>query len=218
MKIDRISIQGSASVHCRSCFYSARDCLLEFSCYTFIRGVNTLVGEIDSGAWAASYLLSMYEYRPKDFILLEPVKATLHGESVSFRELTSLSCYMDRVYPLFSDESTVREMITQGLEHSALDYSCQDIKELFCLDDQRFERPLRSVGNEIFRAMAAIGLSYGKEIFCFPWLSRQRFDGYHRNMTGLFEILESLGKITISPVGYDVQGSSSGLHPSERHG
>ena len=57
------------------------------------------------------------------------------------------------------------------------------------------------VGNEIFKAMAAIGFSYKKEIFCFPWLSNRRFESYHENLTTLLQILEKLGKTVIIPVG-----------------
>ena len=34
---------------------------------TFTSGENMLRGEIDSGVWAVSYLLSMYTYRAKRF-------------------------------------------------------------------------------------------------------------------------------------------------------
>jgi hypothetical protein len=72
---------------------------------------------------------------------------------------------------------------------------------LFCIDNERFERPLKGVGNEIFKAMAAIGFSYKKEIFCFPWLSNRRFESYHKNLTALLQILENLGKTVIIPIG-----------------
>lgn len=49
--------------------------------------------------------------------------------------------------------------------------------------------------------MAAVGYVYGKEIFCFPWLSQNRFDYYHGNITDLLNILEGLKKVVILPVG-----------------
>ena len=72
---------------------------------------------------------------------------------------------------------------------------------MFQIDNDRFERSLASMGNEIFKAMSAIGFSYNKEIFCFPWLSSKRFNSYHRNLSVLLHILEKLGKIVIVPVG-----------------
>ena len=69
------------------------------------------------------------------------------------------------------------------------------------VDDQRFERPVKYVGDKRLLAMNAIGYVYGKQVFCFPWLSQVRFDGFHGNMTESLKLLESLGKIAIVPVG-----------------
>ena len=168
---------------------------------TFSEGVNKLGGEIDSGNWAVSYLLSMYQHRPKDFVLFEAPNALVNNEAISLQELSRYSCYMDQLYPMFSTKATVRKLITQGLKKYPTDASPDDIKKLFFLDDQRFERPLKCVGNEIFRAMAAIGYCHQKEIFCFPWLSNKRFEYYHQNMTYTLELLSDLGKIAIVPVG-----------------
>ena len=201
MKIDSITIQNDGYVHCKSCFYTAHDFVSNNTDYTFSTGINKLVGEIDSGNWAISYLISMYKHRPKDFVLFEQPYATVNNNFVSLDELSEITCYMDKLDPLFSAKKTVKKLIIQGLEHSKLNYSCDDIKELFYLDGERFERPLCGVGNEIFRAMAAIGYSYGKEIFCFPWLSNRRFEGYHNNLAGLVTILKNLNKIIILPIG-----------------
>ena len=61
--------------------------------------------------------------------------------------------------------------------------------------------PLSGIGNERFRCMAAIGYAYDKDIFCFPWLSRMRFDYYHRNLTDVLQILKDRQKIVIFPIG-----------------
>ncbi len=199
MKTYNISIKNDGYVYCKSCRYSAHDFLSES--YTFSEGINMLIGEIDSGNWAISYLLSMYRHRPKDFVLFEQPKVAVNDKMISLKEFSKASCYMDKTDPLFSSTKSVKKQIKQGLAHSKLDYSYDDIKNIFELDSQRVERSLNKVGNEIFRAMAAIGLSYNKEVFCFPWLSHKQFEYYHGNLTILLEILEKLGKIVIIPVG-----------------
>jgi len=197
MKIDIIN---AGYVDCRSAFYSVQD-VLNNSNSTFTIGINKLIGEIDSGIWAVSYLLSMYKYRPKDFILFEQPRAIIDNEYVSLNELSKLSCYMDKIYPLFSSNNSVKKLIKKGLSESKLNFTPNDIKDMFYISDDRFERTLNGVGNEIFKAMSAIAFAYDKQIFCFPWLSKMRFDAYHENLTGLLEILESLKKIVIIPVG-----------------
>lgn len=201
MKISNINVQNDGFVYCKSSFYSAQDTLSINPQYTFFEGVNKLIGEIDSGNWAISYLLSMYEHRPEDFILFAPLEASVNNQLISLKELSKFSCYMDKLYPLFSTKNSVKKMVIKGLNYSKLDCSYSNIKELFYLSDDRFERPLSGVGNEIFRAMAAIGYSYKKEIFCFPWMSNKRFEYYHGNLTVTLEILESLKKVVIVPVG-----------------
>ena len=83
MKIDSIHISNSGYVNCRSGFYYSQDILHRSSVYSFSSGINKLIGEIDSGNWAISYLLSMYKYRPKDFILFEQPNAFVNNELIS---------------------------------------------------------------------------------------------------------------------------------------
>lgn len=201
MKISNINVKIEGYAHCKSDFYSAHDTLSSSSCYTFSLGVNKLIGEIDSGNWAISYLLSMYNHRPEDFILFDNPEVAINNRLISLNELSEISCYMDKIYPLFSTNDSVKKLIIQGLECSKLNYSYESIRNLFHIDSERFERPLTGFGNEIFRAMAAIGFAYGKEIFCFPWISIKRFESYHNNLIALLTILETLRKIVIIPTG-----------------
>ena len=201
MKIDNITIKNEGYIYCKSSFYSAQDILSNHSCYTFSSGINKLIGEIDSGNWAISYLISMYKHRPEDFVLFEHPKATINNKEISLIEISDISCYMDKIDPLFSSANSVKELIIQGLSHSKLNYSFDDIKNMFNLDGERFERPLDSVGNEVFNAMAAIGFAHNKEVFCFPWLSNSRFDSYHSRLVSLLQLLESLDKTIIIPIG-----------------
>lgn len=201
MGINDIRIKNEGYVFCKSSFYSAQDSLSHDSCYTFSRGINKLIGEIDSGNWAISYLLSMYKHRPEDFVLFEQPEAVVNNKSVSLNELSAFSCYMDPLDPLFDPAVSVKDSVIQGLAYSKQNDSYDAVKNLFYLDSERFERPLSAAGNEIFRSMAAIGFSYKKEIFCFPWLSDRRFESYHENLTGLLRIFENLGKTVILPVG-----------------
>lgn len=143
----------------------------------------------------------MYKHRPDDFVIFERPEAIVNSKTISLYELSDYSCYMDIIDPLFSSESCVNELVKKGLAHSSLGCSCNDIRAIFQIDNDRFERPLKGMGNEIFKAMAAIGYSNNKELFCFPWLSYQRFDSYHKNMSLLLKVLEQLERTVIIPVG-----------------
>lgn len=201
MKIEQIKVLNDGYVHCQSCFYSSQDLLSADLNYCFNTGINRVSGEIDSGVWAVSYLLSMYSCRPKDFVLFEKPEAIVNDAVMSLEDLSEYVCYMDKLYPLFSTRKSIRKLVMKGIHVNKLNCSPDDIRRLFFINSDRFERPLFSVGNEIFKAMAAIGYCYKKQVFCFPWLSQRRFEYYHGNMTGLLDILASLNKIVILPIG-----------------
>lgn len=202
MKIESLNFRAEGYVDCKSGFYTAQDNLSFDVEYTFKTGINKLIGEIDSNVWATSYYLSMYKFRKKDFIIFENDGIIVNDSKLSLDELSEYTCYMDEgFYPLFSTGKSVRKLIMHGIKKNKLDCAPDDIKSIFELDDQRFERPVKCVGNERFRAMAAIGYAHGKQVYCFPWLSKKRFDYYHGNITYLLDMLEELGMIAIVPIG-----------------
>ncbi len=91
--------------------------------------------------------------------------------------------------------------MSQGLKKYGRLETPENIRDMFHINSERFNRTLVGVGNEIFRSMAAIGFCHEKQVFCFPWLSKKRFNYYHGNITDVLNILESLGKIIILPIG-----------------
>lgn len=195
-----INIINDGYVHCKSDFYSAQDFLNNENCCLSV-GINKLVGEIDSGGWAISYLLSMYKQSKKDFVLFEKPEAIVNNVIMPLEQLMTYSCYLDRSYSLFKSNNTVKSLVKKGIRANNLNISPDDIGDIFHIDKERFDRPLISVGNEKFRAMSAISYANDKKVFCFPWLSQMRFDSYHGHMTDLLDILERLEKIVILPIG-----------------
>lgn len=202
MNIENIHVKANGSVHCRSRFYSAFDHLDGDANYIFTTGVNKLVGEIDGGNWAVSYYLAMHNYRPKDFVLFTKTEVSVNGKMIPLQSIEKYICYMDEeVFPLFSSKKSIKKLITQGIKKNKSECTSEEIRKLFYLDDKRFQRPIQCVGNERFRAMATEGYAHGKQIFCFPWLSQNRFAYYHGNITYLLDILEKLKVIAIVPMG-----------------
>ena len=170
--------------------------------YYFVDGINILTDEIDSGVWAASYALSMYNYHPKNFVLFRHPDVVVNGdEIISLNDFSQESCYMDLTFPMFSSKTSVKKLIMRSLKSSGSQKSLEEIQEIFDLDSFRLERPISNVGNEIFRAMSAIGYSSEKQVYCFPWMSHNRFQYYNNNVSKLLYILEDLKKTIILPLG-----------------
>ncbi|MBP3392296.1 MAG: hypothetical protein J6L76_05870 [Clostridia bacterium] len=199
--ITNICIQNEGYIQCESAFYQTVDILHPNIKIDIHTGINYLYGEIDSGNWGISYLMSMYPYRSSNMQLFMPAEAVVNQVQMTLMELSQYTCYMDRMYPLFSSEKTVRQLIQRSIKETGIVDSAEEIREMFHLDAERFERPLSQVGNEIFRMMAAIGYCEGKQVFCFPWLSKMRYESYHNQLTTTLDILTSLAKIAILPVG-----------------
>ena len=210
MKINKITISADCYVDCKSCFYTAFTALNIYQQYHFQPGINKLSGDIDSGGWSISYLMSMWRYISKTLLLRKAdSKVVINETESSLKELSKFCCYLDKRYPLFSSMRTVEKLVKIGIKKNKLNYTSDEIRELFEITDFRFKRPVSQVGNERFKAMAAIGFVYGKEVFCFPWLSQERFEYYHGNLTGLLSILEKLEKIVVLPIGFEKNDSST---------
>lgn len=203
LKIKNIKIKNDCYINCKSVFYFAQNSINQYENYEFFIGINKLLGEIDSGNWGISYLISMYPYLSylDKKLIFQPPNAIVNNETLSLIELAKHTCYMDRIYPLFSKKKAVRTLVTKGLEKYHSKETAENIRDMFHIDPERFERPLSGIGNEIFKAMAAIGFSHEKQVFCFPWLSKMRFEYYHGNITDVLNVLESWEKIIILPVG-----------------
>lgn len=201
MIINNIKIHNEGYVFCKSTFYSSHDIIPSGTSYTFAPGINQLSGEIDSGVWAISYLLSMYGYNERDFILEKQPIVILNEKTILLNELVSCACYMDQLHHLFSTNKSVRECVIEGLNLYDDFCTVENVREIFQIDKERFERTINGVGNEKFKAMAAIGFANQKQLYCFPWLSKLRFDSYHEHMKVALAALESLGKTVILPLG-----------------
>ena len=199
--IKKICFSDEGCVHCKSNFYTCYDVLQSSMKFEFSTGINILEGEIDSGIFGISYLISMYNDTCAKTFMAPPV-ALVDGVEMPLKELTNKACYLDHIHnPLFSKRISTRKLVEKGLKKSHLPYTANEICAIFRMEDFRFDRPVSATGNEKFKAMAAVGFAFGKEIFCFPWLSKMRFESFNNHLPQLFDVLEHLEKIVIMPRG-----------------
>lgn len=202
MNIEKIIVNNQGYVRCLSGLYTALDVLGNEDIHVFSKGINMLYGEIDSGIWAVSYYLSMYKHRVADFSLFYDAMVSVNGVEIPVDMFSDKTCYMDEtVYPMFCTDYTIKDIIEKSINKNGFNYSAEEMRTLFCIDKERFGRPITAVGNERFKAMAAIAYCNRKQVYCFPWLSNSRFKRYGSNITVLLDILEKLGLTAIVPVG-----------------
>lgn len=201
MEFNDIKIDFCGYAFCKSTFYTVHDCSnREFH---FTKGVNRLEGEIDDGIFGISYIISMYDYLKKTEkeSFSSPHEAIVNGSSMKMSELTKYSCYLDTSYPLLSSNKPIIYLIKKGLSKTALSYTADEILELFKIQAHHHYSSIKQSGNEKFKAMAAISFCFGKDVFCFPWLSKSRYKAFNNHMPFLLDLLASLDKTIILPIG-----------------
>ena len=158
-------------------------------------------GEIDSGLWAISYFLSMFGADKKSIILHETPIIQLNGCNMSMEQIQSKAVYLDASFPFFRNSFSVCKNIEKGLRKSKSDFSVCDISTMFELTKERLDRPISACGNEKLRAMAAIGFSYGKIIYCYPWMSYRRYIYFQSHIRLNEKALMPYNTIEILPIG-----------------
>ena len=77
-------------------------------------------------------------------------------------------------------EKSVATQIRDGLKTVNGQYiqNEQELFERFHLSPDRYNRSLNQLSSEAWRASCAIGLAYGKNIYCFPYISPEYLDQY----------------------------------------
>ena len=201
-----IKIKSNGYVFCKSSFFSVIDVIKEKE-FQFSSGINKLFGDIDSGIFGISYLIAMYDKINKKELFCSD-KTIVDGITTPLSALTKISCYIDESYPLFSDKrlfgrkKTVKQRIECGLKKSKLPYTATEVLDIFKVQEHHREVFINQTGTERYKVMLAIGFAYGKEVFCFPWFSKSRYEAFLMHITHTINLLSDLNKIVILPLGF----------------
>lgn len=149
---------------------SSRESFLKLN-YKFECGkIYGIVSDYGCGSWGISTCIS--GGCSTDFCT---GKIFLNGLEISPLELSKYACTVfDNVFDGINSSDNLlsaRECISLALKKSGLEYTTQQIKKMFGLSDERFDRSLENVSGEIQRISIAVNFALGKDIFCFPWLN-----------------------------------------------
>ena len=103
-------------------------------------------------------------------------------------------------------KSSVKKRVEQGIKKNRLDCTAEDIRKLFLIASERYDRPLNQVGIDLFSCNAAINLVNRKMIYCFPWLSQKHFPYCKVKIEKICRVLSDYGKLVLLPVSNQVNG------------
>lgn len=192
MQIELQNVWGGAN--CQSALYSSKEGFLPIS-YTFSSGnIYGVVSDFGLGSWA---LASCVGGRGD---CLEG-EIFLNRQKINPEALQKYSCFIgEKIFDPINTKDhllSAKECIEKALFISKIPYTVQEIKDLFELSDERFERDLNNVSGEIYRISAAIGFAMNKEIFCYPWFNTRDI-AVHISIN-IIKKLKTLNKIILFP-------------------
>ena len=197
--MNKITICAEGWLACKSTFYSTLDIIKDSQIELHI-GANELRGEIDSGVFGISYLISMYNTLSKRETEAIAVKKLLVDESAALiSELSDRAAYIDKVNPRFNTRKSVLKQVESALRSSKMDCNAIDVLKDFGVEEPWFDRPVSQTGNLAYQAIAAIAFATGADVFCLPWFSAARYDYFKERIARIAKTLTERNKILIIP-------------------
>lgn len=180
---------------CCSRLYSSKEGFLPIT-YSFLPGhCYGFFGDFGRGCWALATCLGGRGDEPASG------KIYWNGDEIDRSEMQAHSCFAgENIVDSIDDPHnplTANECIQCALHRSQLPYSVTDIKSLFRLSDERFDRDLRYVSGEIWRISIAIGFALNRELFCYPWMNVR--DAKEQLDAEIIEVLKAHQKIIVIP-------------------
>lgn len=183
------------SAYCHSQSYSSREGFLPIT-YQFLSGnVYGLISDFGRGSWGLTTCLG-----GKCETVIKGTVA-VDRQTVNCNELRRYTCFVgERMINDIDPEQiglSASKCIKRALEISKLPFTVDQIKEMFELSDERFDRDLNMVSGEIYRISIAIGFAFNKDIFCYPWMNTHDLSRYVDKKC--IEVLRKYKKIVLIP-------------------
>jgi hypothetical protein len=124
----------------------------------------------------------------------------LNGKNVGCSELLAISCFVSEYSFLdeYPDKKilSARDAISNALASSNAPYTVDEIKRIFALSEERFDRDIWYVSGEIWRISIAVGFASAKDVFCFPWVNEREIDQVYLSA---LSILKKHSKLILIP-------------------
>ena len=183
---------------CKALNYQSRESFLKCT-YNFYGGNSYgIVSDFGCGSWG---LVTCLGGRGSPY---HSGRIFLDESEISYDELIKYSCFVsENVFSNVNSNknlSTPKQCIEKALLETNQKFSVTDIKKIFQLSDNRFERPLDNVSSEIWLISLAINFAAGKDIYCYPWLNSNDISWFNIAVRcGVIDFLKSQGKLILVP-------------------
>lgn len=185
-------------IECKGWLYQSRESFLPIN-YEFKKGnVYGFVSDFGCGSWGLSTCLG--GWCSNDY----SGKILLNNNLIFANQLTPYSCFVtEKIIPNINSSNlllTPQECIAKALKISKQDFQIEEIRDIFCLSKNRFERSLDFSSGEIWHISMAINFALGKDIFCYPWLNLIDIGRFKIAVElNIIDFLKQTGKIIFVP-------------------
>ena len=144
-------------VECQSYAFQSKESFLPITYDLKPKNTYGIISDFGCGSWGLATCLggrSSKQYSGKMYI---------NKKEILPSDLSKYACFISENTPsdfdLKNDTLTPKKQIEHALSISTLPYSTNDIKTLFCLSDERFERPLATASGEIWLISIAVNFA-----------------------------------------------------------
>lgn len=175
---------------------STYDCF-RYSDFSFSSGkIYGIISEYEMGCMYLSYLMG-------GRIDFDNLRIFLNDKLIAQKDLRAISWNLEPSNEKYKNQ-VVQKSIEKALLESGRKESFADIAEAFILTEPRYNRQLRRLSGERWRAAAALGYAKNKKIFYAPYKPSAFY--YQMSQSGLLKALRNLtedGAMVFLPAGSD---------------
>lgn len=157
-----------------------------------------LISEHQQGCMYLSYLLG------GNIEFEDGLKLYMDDTEIKNDDLKEISWNLEPLNEPYKNKK-VRKSIERALKAGGRTETFEQISDIFYLTESRYDKKLKYLSGERWRASAALGYALGKRIFYAPYCpSNFYYEMSRSNMFKVFEFLSSRDCLMVLPVGSDV--------------
>lgn len=157
-----------------------------------------LDSKLGDGGWALSWMIGG---------LIEPKFGSILKNNIVYKASErKMDSWCVRVSEIKKFGVLGNQKVSSQIQHGLKTSQNQHIKleteiiKHFHLTSERYQRPIRQLSHESWRASCAIGLAHGKKIFCFPYIDQRLIeDFYDLWLKEMVDLLRDSGALVLIP-------------------
>ncbi len=97
------------------------------------------------------------------------------------------------------DRNTIKEQIDYGIRKYNLELEGEEVRQLFNISSERYERNINYISGERMKASAAIAYAHDKNVYCYPWMNSSDIEHLKEQIRNTINVLKQKNALIIIP-------------------